>query len=69
MSFPLLTSPRITSASFQEQDFMHLQFPSEMRVDYVRVYQREGIQNGVTCDPPNRPTATYINKYVPLVPS
>jgi hypothetical protein len=46
---------------------MHLQFPSEMYVDYVRVYQREGIQNGVTCDPPNRPTATYIQKYAPLI--
>ncbi|KAG0704274.1 glycoside hydrolase family 16 protein [Suillus ampliporus] len=52
------------SPSFQEQDFMHLQFPSEMYIDYVRVYQREGIKNGVTCDPPNRPTATYINNHL-----
>ncbi|KAH7914275.1 glycoside hydrolase family 16 protein [Hygrophoropsis aurantiaca] len=50
--------------SFQPQDFMHLVFPSEMLVDYVRVYQREGIQNGVTCDPPNYPTATYINDHL-----
>lgn len=46
---------------------MHLTFPSEMYVDYVRVYQREGIQNGVTCDPPNRPTANYIQRYIPLI--
>ncbi|OAX42120.1 glycoside hydrolase family 16 protein [Rhizopogon vinicolor AM-OR11-026] len=50
--------------SFQEQDFMHMTFPSEMYVDYVRVYQREGIQNGVTCDPPNRPTADYIQNHL-----
>lgn len=50
--------------SFQHQDFEHMQFPSEMYIDYVRVYQREGIQNGLTCDPPNRPTATYINNHL-----
>ncbi|KAG1906505.1 glycoside hydrolase family 16 protein [Suillus fuscotomentosus] len=50
--------------SFQEQDFMHMQFPSEMYIDYVRVYQREGVQNGLTCDPPNRPTADYINNHL-----
>ena len=35
-----------------------------MFVDYVRIYQREGVTNGMTCDPPNRPTANYINQYV-----
>ena len=35
-----------------------------MFVDYVRIYQREGVNNGMTCDPPNRPTANYINQYV-----
>jgi beta-glucanase (GH16 family) len=50
--------------SFQAQDFMHMQFPSEMYIDYVRVYQREGIPNGLTCDPPNRPTADYINNHL-----
>jgi hypothetical protein len=48
---------------------MHMQFPSEMYIDYVRVYQREGISNGLTCDPPNRPTANYINKYVSIIPA
>lgn len=50
---------------FQAQDFMHLEFPATMYVDYVRIYQREGIENGVTCDPPNRPTVQYIDEYVP----
>lgn len=35
-----------------------------MYVDYVRVYQRAGTKNGITCDPPNRPTSKYINEYV-----
>ncbi|KAH7920476.1 glycoside hydrolase family 16 protein [Leucogyrophana mollusca] len=52
------------SPSFQEQDWMHLLFPSQMYVDYVRVYQREGVKNGVTCDPPNYPTADYINNHL-----
>jgi beta-glucanase (GH16 family) len=50
--------------SFQEQDFMHLQFPSAMYVDYVRVYQREGLQNALTCDPPSYPTSAYINSHL-----
>lgn len=50
------------SPSFQKQDFKHLAFPSVMYVDYVRIYQRQGIQNGITCDPPNRPTANYISQ-------
>ena len=33
-----------------------------MYVEYVRVYQREGVKNGVTCDPTNYPTADYIQK-------
>ncbi|KAI6129754.1 glycoside hydrolase family 16 protein [Pisolithus croceorrhizus] len=50
--------------SFQEQDFMHLQFPTTMYVDYVRVYQREGLQNAIGCDPPGHPTASYINAHL-----
>ena len=52
------------SPDFQPQDYKHLVFPSQMFVDYVRIYQREGVTNGMTCDPPNRPTANYINQYV-----
>lgn len=47
---------------FQPPDYKHLVFPAEMLVDYVRVYQRQGLKNGVGCNPPNRPTADYINK-------
>ncbi|KAG8214648.1 glycoside hydrolase family 16 protein [Butyriboletus roseoflavus] len=54
------------SASFQAQDYMALKFPSAMYVDYVRLYQRQGLQNALTCDPPGYPTAAYINSYVML---
>lgn len=55
------------SPNFQEQDFMHMEFPAQMLIDYVRVYQREGTgTSGYTCDPSSRPTADYINKYVPF---
>ncbi|TFY82614.1 hypothetical protein EWM64_g1400 [Hericium alpestre] len=50
------------SPSFQKQDFMHLEFPSHMYVDYVRVYQSPDVQNGVGCNPPSHPTTDYINK-------
>ncbi|KAF8194222.1 beta-glucan synthesis-associated protein [Pholiota molesta] len=49
---------------FQPPDFKHLVFPAEMLVDYVRVYQRRGIKNGVGCNPPNYPTTDYINKHM-----
>ncbi|KNZ80895.1 Beta-glucan synthesis-associated protein SKN1 [Termitomyces sp. J132] len=52
------------SPGFQRQDWKHLQFPSKMYVDYVRVYQREGTKNGITCDPPDHPTSTYIQKHI-----
>ena len=38
-------------------------FPSQMYVDYIRVYQRSDVSNGIGCSPPNRPTADYITKY------
>lgn len=62
MSEFLITSP----ASFQGQDYHSLTFPNAMYVDYVRLYQREGLQNALTCDPPGYPTAAYINSYVIL---
>lgn len=33
-----------------------------MRIDYVRVYQRDDVHDGVGCDPSSHPTADYINK-------
>jgi len=53
------------SPSFQAQDFMHMPFPAEMLIDYVRVYQREGLSASdyMSCDPSSRPTLTYINNH------
>ena len=60
MSNPYLMT--FATAGFQAQDFAHLEFPAKMYIDYIRVYQRSGLQNAIGCDPPNRPTAAYINK-------
>lgn len=38
-------------------------FPAEMRVDYVRVYQRKGHTN-IGCSPDRFPTADYIDKHM-----
>ena len=37
-------------------------FPAIMRVDYVRIYQKEGEEN-VTCDPPGYETTEYIKNH------
>lgn len=29
-------------------------FPAELKVDYVRVWQRKGLTNALTCDPPSK---------------
>ncbi|KAJ7184519.1 glycoside hydrolase family 16 protein [Mycena filopes] len=52
------------SPNFQHQDFKHMQFPAQMLIDYVRVYQQPGVKNGMTCDPPDRPTADYIERHL-----
>ncbi|KAJ6630282.1 glycoside hydrolase family 16 protein [Mycena sp. CBHHK59/15] len=52
------------SPSFQKQDFKHMVFPAQMFIDYVRVYQQPGVQNGATCDPPNYPTSDYIERHL-----
>ncbi|KAI0270556.1 glycoside hydrolase family 16 protein [Gloeopeniophorella convolvens] len=43
-------------------DFTTLQYPATMLIDYVRVYQPRD-QHNVGCDPPDHPTANYINAY------
>jgi beta-glucanase (GH16 family) len=48
------------SNNFGDVDLQHLTFPSRMRVDYIRVYQLEDTIN-IGCDPPQFPTAIYIN--------
>ena len=62
--FLVTVAEYLASASFQAQDWMHLQFPAKMYVDYVRVYQRSDVSDGTTCDPPNYPTADYISRCV-----
>lgn len=49
------------STNFGTVDLKHLPFPATMRVDYIRVYQRSDSKN-IGCDPPDFPTADYINQ-------
>ncbi|KAI0789622.1 glycoside hydrolase family 16 protein [Abortiporus biennis] len=49
--------------SFQKQDYKHLVFPSKMFIDYVRVYQRTDVKEGVGCDPSHHPTTDYITNH------
>ncbi|KAI0947300.1 hypothetical protein AcV7_009758 [Taiwanofungus camphoratus] len=51
------------STNFGTPDIAHLTFPTTMRVDYVRVYQDPKNIN-IGCNPPNFPTAAYINEYI-----
>ncbi|KAF9219112.1 beta-glucan synthesis-associated [Gyrodon lividus] len=51
------------SPNWQTIDLTTMIFPAEMRVDYVRVYQRKGETN-VGCDPPDFPTEDYINRHM-----
>ncbi|KAF8898908.1 beta-glucan synthesis-associated [Infundibulicybe gibba] len=51
------------SANFGDVDLEHLVFPTVMRVDYIRVYQRTDSIN-IGCDPKDFPTEAYINQYL-----
>ncbi|EJF66762.1 glycoside hydrolase family 16 protein [Dichomitus squalens LYAD-421 SS1] len=51
------------SKKFGDVDFAHIQFPTRMRVDYVRVYQDPSAIN-IGCNPPDFPTAAYIEECV-----
>ena len=44
-------------------DWPELTFPTQMRIDYVRLYQEEGTENGLTCDPPGWETTEYIAQH------
>jgi len=50
------------STNFGTVDLDHLQFPTTLSVDWIRVYQPKD-QLNVGCDPPNFPTAQYIETY------
>ena len=49
------------SNNFQTVNFADLQWPAQMLVDYVRVYQRSDGKMG--CDPDDHPTADYITNH------
>lgn len=49
------------SENFGDVDIEHLIFPTTMRVDWIRVYQRKDSIN-VGCDPKDFPTQAYINQ-------
>ncbi|KAG6879217.1 hypothetical protein C0992_004359 [Termitomyces sp. T32_za158] len=51
------------SLNFGDIDFENIQLPATMRVDWIRVYQPVNAQN-LGCDPPDFPTAAYIEAYV-----
>ncbi|KAI9065842.1 glycoside hydrolase family 16 protein [Trametes sanguinea] len=51
------------STNFGFVDLDHLDFPVTMKVDYIRVYQDPDNIN-IGCDPPDFPTAAYINEYI-----
>ena len=49
------------SENFGTVDLANLPFPAHLRIDYIRVYQPSG-QKNIGCDPPDFPTAAYINQ-------
>lgn len=51
------------SFNFGTVDFEKLKLPTTMSVDYIRVYQPASKVN-IGCDPPDFPTAKYINTYM-----
>ncbi|EIW64599.1 glycoside hydrolase family 16 protein [Trametes versicolor FP-101664 SS1] len=50
------------SPNFGAIDYDKLQFPTTLRIDWVRVYQDPNNIN-IGCDPPDFPTAEYIKAY------
>ncbi|KIS68483.1 uncharacterized protein UMAG_03569 [Mycosarcoma maydis] len=50
------------SENFGFPDWRHLRWPAVMSVDWVRVYQDPDAEN-VGCDPPDFPTADYIERH------
>ncbi|KAJ7103721.1 glycoside hydrolase family 16 protein [Mycena epipterygia] len=50
------------STNFGEVDLAHLTFPTTLKLDYIRVYQYPDSVN-IGCDPPDFPTAAYIDTH------
>ena len=51
------------SPGWQTIDLTTMTFPTEMLIDYVRIYQRKGQEN-VGCSPDDYPTEDYINNHL-----
>ena len=56
------------SSSFQPVDFGAggISFPAFMAIDYVRVYQKDGQNDLISCDPADHPTANFIANHQEL---
>lgn len=48
--------------NFQPPVWRNLVFPGTLKVDYVRMYQRDGRDDMVSCDPKDFPTRKYIER-------
>lgn len=48
------------SQGFQNIDWKNIEFPAHLAFDYVRVYQKRGDPQRISCDPSDFPTADYI---------
>ncbi|SPO24289.1 related to KRE6 - glucan synthase subunit [Ustilago trichophora] len=52
------------SDGFQKIHWNQIDFPAVMKLDYIRVYQRDGQEDKITCDPDDHPTAKYIQDHI-----
>ena len=51
------------SDGFQQVKWDTVKFPAVMKLDYVRVYQKDGQPDRISCDPDDHPTAKYIQDH------
>ncbi|WFD22890.1 hypothetical protein MEQU1_001567 [Malassezia equina] len=54
------------SKGFQNIDWDNIEFPAHLAFDYVRVYQKRGEPQRISCDPPDFPTSYYIHNNLDL---
>ncbi|KAE8229325.1 hypothetical protein CF326_g5706 [Tilletia indica] len=57
------------AAGFQPTRFTGanaMTFPAPFLIDYVRIYQKDGGTDKISCDPPDHPTADYIKNHPDL---
>lgn len=52
------------SDGFQKVKWDQVEFPAVMKVDYVRVYQKDGQEDRISCDPDDHPTSKYIHDHL-----